>query len=133
MQNGFSVIYWRIYIEETSINTQASETVASNGYSILKLLSRLKDLEIKLRNLGCLVSHYPRRLGLWIFSSTPGFESVDSFAQESPNQDLKEPEKLLIGGTSLKGNYRSPQYLRPNFADNFNSLCFRKRNGYRPH
>jgi mediator of RNA polymerase II transcription subunit 13 len=105
VQNGFSVIYWRIYNEETSISTQASETVASNGYSILKLLSRLKDLEIKLRNLSCLVSYYPRRLGLWIFSSTPGFESVDSFAQESPNQDLKDPEKLLIGSTSLKGKY----------------------------
>lgn len=103
MQNGFSVIYWRIYNEETSTSSQASETVASNGYSILKLLSKLKDLEIKLRNLGCLVSYYPRRLGLWVFSSTPSFESVDSFVQESPTEDLKDPEKLLVGGITLKG------------------------------
>ncbi|CRG84467.1 Mediator of RNA polymerase II transcription subunit 13 [Talaromyces islandicus] len=119
--NGFSVIYWRIYNEETSISTQASETVASNGYSILKLLSRLKDLEIKLRNLGCHVSYYPRRLGLWIFSSTPGFESVDSFAQESPNQDLNAPERLIIGGTSLKvsasGSVTATDLIRSLSAD----------------
>ncbi|KAH8704950.1 mediator complex subunit 13 C-terminal-domain-containing protein [Talaromyces proteolyticus] len=100
--NGFSVIYWRIYTEETSINTQASETVATNGYNILKLLSRLKDLEIKLRSLNCLVSCYPRRLGLWVFSSTPGFESLHPLTQDPTNKDSKEQDKLSIGGSFLK-------------------------------
>lgn len=51
-----------------------------------------------MRNLDCLVSCYPRRLGLWIFSATPGFESLSSLSQEP----LNESNKLLVGSISLK-------------------------------
>ncbi|KAL1970027.1 hypothetical protein VTN77DRAFT_6432 [Rasamsonia byssochlamydoides] len=96
--DGFSNIYWRIYSEEPS-GVPPSPDATSNGYNILKHLSRLKDLEMKLRNLDCLVSCYPRRLGLWIFSATPGFESLSSLSQEPPNY---ESNRLVIGSTSLK-------------------------------
>jgi mediator of RNA polymerase II transcription subunit 13 len=81
-----------------------SPDTPTNGYSILKHLSRLKDVEVKLRNLACLVSCYPRRLGLWVFSATPGFESLSSLSQELPSF---ETNKLVIGSISLKGSYAS--------------------------
>jgi mediator of RNA polymerase II transcription subunit 13 len=107
-QDGFSHIYWRIYTEDSSIGTQSSDSnTQNNGYNILKHLSRLKDLELKLRNQDCLVSCYPRRLGLWIFSATPGFESLSPLVQESAGQD---PNRLLIGPVSLKGNSSLSQH-----------------------
>ncbi|EED23369.1 conserved hypothetical protein [Talaromyces stipitatus ATCC 10500] len=99
--NGFSVIHWRIYTEEATTNNPSSEIAPSSGYNILRHLSRLKDLEIQLRNLDCLVSCYPRRLGLWVFSPTPGFESLSPLTRDAAPPTLKE-SKLSIGASSLK-------------------------------
>ncbi|PYH46564.1 uncharacterized protein BP01DRAFT_316628 [Aspergillus saccharolyticus JOP 1030-1] len=96
--DGFSQIYWRIYTEEPGIIHIPGEAPA-NGYTILKHLSRLKDLELRLRNLDCLVSSYPRRLCLWVFSPTPGFESLASVAA---NQGKDDSGRLLVGATTLK-------------------------------
>ncbi|RAL16273.1 uncharacterized protein BO97DRAFT_382582 [Aspergillus homomorphus CBS 101889] len=96
--DGFSHIYWRIYTEEPGITNTPGEPSA-NGYTILKHLSRLKDLELRLRSLDCLVSSYPRRLCLWTFSPTPGFESL---APVSASQGKDESGRLLVGSTTLK-------------------------------
>lgn len=98
-KDGFSNIYWRIYTEESAGLTPSPEGPA-NGYTILKHFSRLKDLELRLRNLDCLVSCYPRRLGLWIFSATPDFESLSPLC---PDGSSSESSRLLVGSASLKG------------------------------
>ncbi|KAL1976127.1 hypothetical protein VTN31DRAFT_2409 [Thermomyces dupontii] len=92
--NGFSTIYWRIYTEERL----SDENGPPDKYSILKYLSRMKDLEIKLRNQDCLVSTHPKRFCLWVFSATPGFESLRVASQDAP-ADLT---KLTIGSTTIK-------------------------------
>lgn len=97
-KDGFSNIHWRIYTDEHAVSSLPPEAPA-NGYTILKHLSRLKDLELQLKNLGCLVSSYPRRLGLWLFSATPGFESVSSL---SLNGSGGNSTRLLVGSTTLK-------------------------------
>ncbi|KAB8235218.1 uncharacterized protein BDW43DRAFT_42456 [Aspergillus alliaceus] len=97
--DGFSNIYWRIYTEEPNITNLPAETPA-NGFTILKHLSRLKDLELRLRTLDCIVSSYPRRLGLWVFSATPGFETVSSL----PSGESKDEQnnRLFVGSSTLK-------------------------------
>ena len=105
-QDGFSSIYWRIYTEEPGITNNPSEA-PNNGHTILKHLSRLKDLELRLRNLDCLASCYPRRLGLWVFSATPNF---DNLAPLYPNESKDESNKLLVGSTTLKGLLASPTH-----------------------
>ena len=62
-------------------------------------VGRLKDLEGKLRNLNCLAS-CPRRLGLWVFSPTPNFESLNSVYIKNENEGSK---KILVDTTILKG------------------------------
>lgn len=97
-QDGFSTIYWRIYTEEPGIANHPPDGPA-NGYTILKHLGHLKDLEARLRNRNCLAS-CPRRLGLWVFSSTPNFDSLHSLyvkEGESPST------KILVDTTTLKG------------------------------
>ncbi|CAG8942634.1 unnamed protein product [Penicillium salamii] len=94
---GFSNIYWRIYTEEVGIANNPQEGPA-NGYTILKHLSRLKDLEARLRNLNCLAS-CPRRLGLWVFSPTPDFESLKPLYVRGSDA---ESNKIVIGTTTLK-------------------------------
>ncbi|PWY70978.1 hypothetical protein BO70DRAFT_365287 [Aspergillus heteromorphus CBS 117.55] len=96
--DGFSHIYWRIYTEEPNIANNPGEPPA-NGYTILKHLSRLKDLELQLRDRDCLVSSYPRRLCLWLFSATPGFESLTSFP---PTEGKDESNRIAIGSATLK-------------------------------
>ncbi|PLB41339.1 uncharacterized protein BDW47DRAFT_66747 [Aspergillus candidus] len=98
--DGFSSIYWRIYTEEPNIASIPGETPA-NGYTILRHLSRLKDLELRLRNANCLVSSYPRRLGLWVFSATPDFESLDPLC---PNQGQEERSRLAVDSFTLKAS-----------------------------
>ncbi|KAJ5525586.1 hypothetical protein N7494_012236 [Penicillium frequentans] len=95
--DGFSTIYWRIYTEETSIANNPPEG-PPNGYTILKHLSRLKDLEAKLRLLNCLAS-CPRRLGLWVFSPTPDFESLRTLYVKEGSEVSK---KILVDMTVLK-------------------------------
>ncbi|KAJ5727240.1 Mediator complex subunit Med13 [Penicillium malachiteum] len=51
--DGFSTIYWRIYTEEPGIANQPEGP--ANGYTILKHLGRLKDLEVSA--LGSITSH----------------------------------------------------------------------------
>ncbi|PYH91949.1 hypothetical protein BO71DRAFT_384516 [Aspergillus ellipticus CBS 707.79] len=97
--DGFSHIYWRIYTEEPNIANNPGEPPA-NGYTILKHLSRLKDLELQLRDRNCLVSSYPRRLCLWLFSATPGFESLTSLSPNEGKDD--QPSRLIIGSATLK-------------------------------
>ena len=104
-QDGFSTIYWRIYTEEPSIGQPAPEGPA-NGYTILKHLGRLKDLEARLRNLNCLAS-CPRRLGLWVFSPTPDFESLDSLYIK---EDDKESKKIQVESSVLKGETAVKQF-----------------------
>ncbi|KAG0161138.1 hypothetical protein PDIDSM_8671 [Penicillium digitatum] len=95
--DGFTNIYWRIYTEEASIANNPQESPA-NGYTILKHLSRLKDLEARLRGLNCLAS-CPRRLGLWVFSPTPEFESLNAlYVRESD----PESSRIVVGTTTLK-------------------------------
>ncbi|KAJ6049472.1 uncharacterized protein N7446_007198 [Penicillium canescens] len=93
--DGFSNIYWRIYTEDSRGTNQPQEGPA-NGYTILKHLSRLKDLEARLRSLNCLASS-PRRLGLWVFSNTPDFESLNSLYLSG-----EENNKIVVGSTTLK-------------------------------
>ncbi|KAJ5387661.1 hypothetical protein N7509_010202 [Penicillium cosmopolitanum] len=95
--DGFSTIYWRIYTEEQGISNHPQDGPA-NGYTILKHLGRLKDLEARLRGLNCLAS-CPRRLGLWVFSSTPAFESLASLYVEEGDT---ETTKILVDTTTLK-------------------------------
>ncbi|KAJ5671749.1 hypothetical protein N7507_000876 [Penicillium longicatenatum] len=95
--DGFSTIYWRIYTEETGIANNPPEG-PPNGYMILKHLSRLKDLEAKLRLLNCLAS-CPRRLGLWVFSPTPDFESLGALYVKEGSEVSK---KILVDTTILK-------------------------------
>ncbi|KAJ5383871.1 Mediator complex subunit Med13 [Penicillium concentricum] len=95
--DGFSNIYWRIYTEEAGITNNPQEGPA-NGYTILKHLSRLKDLEARLRVLNCLAS-CPRRLGLWVFSPTPEFESLKPLYVRGSEA---ESNKILVGTTTLK-------------------------------
>ncbi|KAB8262678.1 mediator complex subunit 13 C-terminal-domain-containing protein [Aspergillus pseudonomiae] len=96
--DGFSNIYWRIYTEDPNITNLPAEAPA-NGFTILKHLSRLKDLELRLRNSDCLVSSYPRRLGLWVFSATPEFESVASLRSD---ESKGEQSRLIVGSSTLK-------------------------------
>ncbi|KAJ5316751.1 hypothetical protein PENANT_c016G08820 [Penicillium antarcticum] len=93
--DGFSNIYWRIYTEESRGPNQPQEG-PTNGYTILKHLSRLKDLEARLRSLNCLASS-PRRLGLWVFSSTPEFESLKPLYLSGEDNN-----KIVVGTTTLK-------------------------------
>ncbi|KAJ6028594.1 Mediator complex subunit Med13 [Penicillium herquei] len=94
--DGFSTIYWRIYTEEPGIANQPEGP--ANGYTILKHLGRLKDLEGKLRNLNCLAS-CPRRLGLWVFSPTPDFESLNTLYITEGTEVSK---RILVDTTILK-------------------------------
>ncbi|KAJ5168794.1 Mediator complex subunit Med13 [Penicillium canariense] len=95
--DGFSTIYWRIYTEESGITTHPQEGPA-NGYTILKHLGRLKHLEARLRNIACLAS-CPRRLGLWVFSPTPTFESLGPVYVT--DGDI-ETTKIFVDTTTLK-------------------------------
>ncbi|OJJ45497.1 hypothetical protein ASPZODRAFT_134172 [Penicilliopsis zonata CBS 506.65] len=110
--DGFSTIYWRIYTEELTIASHAPE-VPANGLTILKHLSRLKDLELRLRNLDCLVACLPRRLGLWVFSATPDFESLSSLYLAG-NQDGSN--RLHVDSSTLRvsasGNATSHDLMR---------------------
>ncbi|OOF98939.1 hypothetical protein ASPCADRAFT_127527 [Aspergillus carbonarius ITEM 5010] len=96
--DGFSQIYWRIYTEEPNSANNPGESPA-NGYTILKHLSRLKDLELQIRDRDCLVSSYPRRLCLWVFSATPGFESLLPL---SANEAKDDSSRLAIGSATMK-------------------------------
>ncbi|KAL4932637.1 uncharacterized protein BDV17DRAFT_168856 [Aspergillus undulatus] len=96
--DGFSNIYWRIYTEETS-GSNAPADGPKNGPFVLKHISRLKELELRLRSQGSLVLSYPRRLGLLIFSATPDFEHLSSVVL---NDRGDEPNRLLVGSTVLK-------------------------------
>lgn len=109
-QDGFSNIYWRIYTEEAGITNNPQESPA-NGYTILKHLSRLKDLEARLRGLNCLAS-CPRRLGLWVFSPTPEFESLKPLYVRGNDA---ESNRIVVGTTTLKGvsMNSSLSYFRP--------------------
>lgn len=98
LQDGFSTIYWRIYTEEQGISNHPQDGPA-NGYTILRHLGRLKDLEARLRGLNCLAS-CPRRLGLWVFSPTPNFESLGSLYVKEGDT---ETTKILVDTTTLKG------------------------------
>ncbi|GKZ93940.1 mediator of RNA polymerase II transcription subunit 13 [Aspergillus niger] len=104
--DGFSHIYWRIYTDDPGESP-------TNGYAILKHLSRLKDLELQLRDRNCLVSSYPRRLCLWVFSATPGFESLSPL---SPNNGKDDSGRLAIGSATLKvsssGNVSSLELVK---------------------
>lgn len=103
-QDGFSNIYWRIYTEDSRGTNQPQEGPA-NGYTILKHLSRLKDLEARLRSLNCLASS-PRRLGLWVFSHTPDFESLNPLYLNGEGNN-----KIVVGSTTLKGMYLDSSYI----------------------
>ena len=93
-KDAFSNIYWRIYAGESPLEPAAS------GYAILGRLSRLKHLELRLRNEGCLVSCCPRRLGLWVFSGTPDFESLSAL-----HKDQGDSSALFIDRTTLKSEF----------------------------
>ncbi|KAL4988596.1 mediator complex subunit 13 C-terminal-domain-containing protein [Aspergillus falconensis] len=96
--DGFSNVYWRIYTEDTS-GTNPPGDGPNNGHTVLKHISRLKELELRLRCQGSLVLSYPRRLGLLIFSATPDFEHLSpAFLIESGDQT----SRLLVGSTVLK-------------------------------
>lgn len=66
----------------------------------MKHISRLKELELRLRSQGSLVLSYPRRLGLLIFSATPDFEHLSPTVLSEGGD---EPNRLLVGSTILKG------------------------------
>ncbi|KAL5000388.1 mediator complex subunit 13 C-terminal-domain-containing protein [Aspergillus recurvatus] len=96
--DGFSNVYWRIYTEDTSSANPPGDG-PNNGHTVLKHISRLKELELRLRCQGSLVLSYPRRLGLLIFSATPGFEHLSpALLSESGDQT----NRLLVGSTVLK-------------------------------
>lgn len=101
-QDGFSTIYWRIYTEEGGIANHSQDSQA-NGYTILKHLGRLKNLEARLRNRNCLAS-CPRRLGLWVFSPTPNFESLDGLYVKEGDEETK---KITVDSTILKGKFKT--------------------------
>ncbi|KAJ0426534.1 mediator complex subunit 13 C-terminal-domain-containing protein [Aspergillus carlsbadensis] len=96
--DGFSNIYWRIYTEDNG-NSNPPVDGLHNGHIILKHISRLKELELRLRSLGCLVLSYPRRLGLLIFSATPDFEHLSSLLL---NEKKEDSNRLFVGSTDLK-------------------------------
>ncbi|KAL4788336.1 mediator complex subunit 13 C-terminal-domain-containing protein [Aspergillus varians] len=96
--DGFSNIYWRIYTEE-STSTNPPGDGPNNGHNVLKHISRLKELELRLRSQGSLVLSYPRRLGLLIFSATPDFEHLSPAVL---NDRGDEYNRLLVGSTILK-------------------------------
>ncbi|KAL4750842.1 hypothetical protein BDW72DRAFT_107779 [Aspergillus terricola var. indicus] len=96
--DGFSNVYWRIYTEDIS-GTNPPGDGPNNGHTVLKHISRLKELELRLRCQGSLVLSYPRRLGLLIFSATPDFEHLTpALLSESGDQT----NRLLVGSTILK-------------------------------
>ncbi|RDW78532.1 uncharacterized protein DSM5745_05384 [Aspergillus mulundensis] len=96
-QDGFSNVYWRIYTEDNGTNPPGDGP--NNGHTVLKHISRLKELELRLRCQGSLVLSYPRRLGLLIFSATPDFDHLPS-AISSEGGD--QSNRLLVGSTVLK-------------------------------
>ncbi|KAL5343638.1 mediator complex subunit 13 C-terminal-domain-containing protein [Aspergillus crustosus] len=96
--DGFSNIYWRIYTEETG-GSNAPGDSSNNAQAILKHISRLKELELRLRSQGCLVLSYPRRLGLLIFSATPDF---DHLAPLFPSERKDDSNRLVVGNSVLK-------------------------------
>ncbi|GAB1215335.1 hypothetical protein ATERTT37_004521 [Aspergillus terreus] len=109
--DGFSTIYYRIYTDEQSIPSVPGDA-SSNAQAILRHLSRLKDLELRLRNLDCLVSSIPRRLGLWVFSATPDFENLTPLYL---NNGKDEQNRIAVGSSTLKGALNS-QLIRRNNA-----------------
>ncbi|KAJ5221136.1 uncharacterized protein N7469_010023 [Penicillium citrinum] len=117
--DGFSTIYWRIYTEEQGISNHPQDGPA-NGYTILKHLGRLKDLEARLRGLNCLAS-CPRRLGLWVFSATPDFESLASLYTKEGDT---ETTKILVDTTTLKvsasGSVASQELIKSLSAESQN-------------
>ncbi|KGO42997.1 Mediator complex, subunit Med13 [Penicillium expansum] len=119
--DGFSNIYWRIYTEEAGIANNPQESPA-NGYTILKHLSRLKDLEARLRGLNCLAS-CPRRLGLWVFSPTPEFESLNPLYVRGNDA---ESNRIVVGTTTLKvsalGSVSSLDLVKGLSSDNQSQL-----------
>ncbi|CBF86133.1 hypothetical protein AN2078.2 [Aspergillus nidulans FGSC A4] len=96
--DGFSNVYWRIYTEDTS-GTNPPGDGPNNGHTLLKHISRLKELELRLRSQGSLVLIYPRRLGLLIFSATPDFEHL---APVLLSESGDQTNRLLVGSTILK-------------------------------
>ncbi|KAJ9250239.1 hypothetical protein DTO195F2_8230 [Paecilomyces variotii] len=96
--DGFSNIYWRIYTEEPASAALPAEGPA-NGYTILKHLSRLKRLELHLRNFDCLVSCYPRRLGLWVFSATPEFGTLKPLSRDGDGTNFN---RLTLDSVNMK-------------------------------
>ncbi|KAL5358682.1 mediator complex subunit 13 C-terminal-domain-containing protein [Aspergillus floccosus] len=96
--DGFSTIYYRIYTDEQTIPSVPGDA-SSNAQAILRHLSRLKDLELRLRNLDCLVSSIPRRLGLWVFSATPDFENLTPLCL---NNGKDEQNRIALGSSTLK-------------------------------
>ncbi|KAL1882601.1 hypothetical protein Plec18167_003018 [Paecilomyces lecythidis] len=96
--DGFSNIYWRIYTEEPASAALPAEGPA-NGFTILKHLSRLKSLELRLRNFDCLVSCYPRRLGLWVFSATPEFGTLKPLSRDGDGTNYN---RLALDSVNLK-------------------------------
>jgi hypothetical protein len=85
----------------------------ANGYTILKHLGRLKNLEAQLRNIGCLAS-CPRRLGLWVFSPTPTFESLGPVY--ITDGDV-ETTKIFVNTTTLKGMI--PIHMKPRRGEHY--------------
>ncbi|KGO74718.1 Mediator complex, subunit Med13 [Penicillium italicum] len=130
--DGFSNIYWRIYTEEAGIANNPQESPA-NGYTILKHLSRLKDLEARLRGLNCLAS-CPRRLGLWVFSPTPEFESLKPLYVRGSEA---ESNRIVVGTTTLKvsalGSVSSLDLVKGLSSDNQNQHGTQPAGQPRPH
>ncbi|KAJ5845672.1 hypothetical protein N7534_009341 [Penicillium rubens] len=130
--DGFSHIYWRIYTEEAGIANNPQESPA-NGYTILKHLSRLKDLEARLRGLNCLAS-CPRRLGLWVFSPTPEFESLKPLYVRGSDADSN---KIVVGTTTLKvsalGSVSSVDLVKGLSSDNQSQHGTQPAGQPRPH
>ena len=60
-----------------------------------------------MRSLNCLAS-CPRRLGLWVFSPTPDFESLASVYVKEGNEESK---RILVDTTVLKGVFNSNLFL----------------------
>ncbi|KAL4790769.1 mediator complex subunit 13 C-terminal-domain-containing protein [Aspergillus venezuelensis] len=115
--DGFSNIYWRIYTEETSGSNPPGDG-PNNGPTVLKHISRLKELELRLRSQGSLVLSYPRRLGLLIFSATPDFDHLQPVLLDDRGDDTK---RLLVGSTVLKvwtsGSVSSADLARSHRSD----------------
>src|SRR5215471_453594 len=96
IQDGFSNIYWRIYVRlfiDASGSTQC-ETAA------LKRSSELKDSELVLRNRGCLVSVVLGGVGLWIFSSNPNFDALRPLCAGDSKSSVKS---IVVGNTTFHG------------------------------